>query len=94
ATLPGCPDLVFPKYQTVVQVQGCFWHRHRGCRFAYTPSSNRGFWARKFSENVARDQRNGLQLRRLGWRVLTVWECELTDTRLHRLARSIRSGAR
>ncbi len=75
-TLPGHPDIVLPKYRTVVLVHGCFWHRHKGCRFAYTPKSRVAFWNAKFQANVDRDHRNARELRRLGWKVVTVWECE------------------
>ena len=74
--LPGRPDLVFPRYRTVVFVHGCFWHRHLGCQYAYTPKTRVKFWAGKFSQNVARDRRNEEALARLGWRVLVIWECE------------------
>lgn len=77
--LPGSPDIVLPKYETVIFVHGCFWHRHRKCRFAYTPKSRVEFWQRKFDENVKRDQRVYRQLRRMGWRVVVVWECQTTD---------------
>jgi len=74
--LPGRPDIVLPKHSTVVFVHGCFWHRHQGCRFAYTPKSRVAFWNEKFRTNVGRDRRNLRDLRRLGWKVVTVWECE------------------
>lgn len=77
--LPGRPDVVLPKYGTVVLVHGCFWHRHTGCPFAYTPKSRTAFWSRKFASNVARDRRNTGALQRAGWRVIVVWECELKD---------------
>lgn len=77
--LPGRPDIVLPKYNAVILVHGCFWHRHKGCRFAYKPKSRVEFWEKKFSENVARDQSNAKALRKLGWRSLTVWECETKD---------------
>lgn len=77
--LPGCPDVVLPRHRVVVFVHGCFWHRHRGCRFAYTPKSNRTFWSEKFEKNVGRDSRNANELRRLGWRVVVVWECQTVD---------------
>ena len=73
--LPGRPDLVFPRRRLAVFVHGCFWHRHDGCRYAYTPKSRVDFWMRKFAENVARDRRNEEALRELGWRVLVIWEC-------------------
>ena len=74
--LPGRPDLVFPKHQLAVFVHGCFWHRHDGCRYAYTPKSRVAFWTNKFAGNIARDQRNEEALRNLGWQVLVIWECE------------------
>ena len=77
--LPGRPDVVLTRYKTVVFVHGCFWHRHPGCSFAYTPKSRKEFWARKFSSNIARDLRVIRTLQTLGWRVLVVWECELRD---------------
>ena len=77
--LPGSPDVVFPRYRTVVFVHGCFWHRHDGCRYAYRPKSRIQFWTKKFEENVVRDARNEMALRNLGWRVLVIWECETKD---------------
>ena len=74
--LPGCPDLVLPRYRAVVFVHGCFWHRHPGCRMATKPKSNTVFWTRKFRMNVARDKRAKVELELAGWNVLTVWECE------------------
>jgi DNA mismatch endonuclease (patch repair protein) len=75
--LPGCPDIALPKHRTVVFVHGCFWHRHRHCRFAYTPKSRSDFWEAKFRSNVERDRRKTRELRRLGWQVVTIWECEV-----------------
>lgn len=74
--LPGRPDIVLTRWKTVVFVHGCFWHRHAGCRFAYTPKSRIEFWSAKFAGNVERDARATATLRREGWRVITVWECE------------------
>ena len=90
--LPGRPDLVFPRHRLAVFVHGCFWHRHEGCRYAYTPKSRVAFWTRKFAGNVARDRRNEDALRDLGWRVLIVWECEARDSEAvgMRLARCVR----
>jgi len=79
--LPGRPDIVLPKYRTVVFVHGCFWHRHSGCAFAYTPKSRVSFWHKKFSMNVDRDERTAISLRAMGWRVITVWECEVRSHR-------------
>lgn len=74
--LPGKPDLVFPKHRAVIQVHGCFWHRH-GCDKTSIPSSNSEFWQKKFERNVERDREVELQLRELGWRVGVVWECAI-----------------
>ena len=92
--LPGRPDIVLPKYRTVVEVRGCFWHRHEGCRFAYMPKSNREFWESKLNGNRERDRRNLRELARLGWRAIEVWECELEEDRiLERLPTMIRAPA-
>lgn len=74
--LPGCPDLVFPKYRTVVFVHGCFWHRHAGCSKATTPKTNVEYWGAKFERNLERDTWAIQALEKAGWRVLTVWECD------------------
>lgn len=74
--LPGQPDIVLPKYRTVVEVRGCFWHRHQGCKFTTMPSSNIDFWQEKFKRNVERDERNAEELKCLGWHLIIVWECE------------------
>lgn len=75
--LPGHPDIVLPKYKTVIEVRGCFWHRHPGCRQATMPSSNVEFWQKKFKRNVDRDKKTEKQLNELGWNLIVVWECEL-----------------
>src|SRR5580698_7634203 len=74
--LPGCPDLVFPSRRKVVFVHGCFWHGHEGCAVANMPKSRSDFWAEKFKRNQVRDAKNNKALKKDGWRVLTVWECE------------------
>ncbi|MEO0453639.1 MAG: very short patch repair endonuclease [Verrucomicrobiota bacterium] len=85
--LPGKPDIVLPKYNTVIFVHGCFWHRHRGCKEATTPKTRTDFWLDKFEKNTRRDKANQRALRKQGWKVLIVWECqikaqELLTTRL------------
>lgn len=77
--LPGRPDLVFPRCRSVVFVHGCFWHGHSDCRIANQPKSNSAFWVNKFKMNQARDTRSILQLEDAGWRVMVVWECELSS---------------
>ncbi len=80
--LPGTPDLVFPARHKVVFVNGCFWHRHVGCRYAYSPKTNVEFWEAKFAANVARDSRVLRELDDLGWSALTIWECETANLEL------------
>jgi DNA mismatch endonuclease, patch repair protein len=93
--LPGRPDLILPKYGTVVFVHGCFWHRHKNCRFAYTPKTHRTFWKAKLLGNAERDERMTEALIALGWRFLTIWECEITRSRmLERLVNAIKRGRR
>lgn len=75
--LPGCPDLVLPKYRTCIFVNGCFWHGHRGCRYATRPKSNAEFWQNKIRNNIRRDELSVQTLETMGWKVITVWECEL-----------------
>ena len=74
---PGKPDILLPKYRTVIFVHGCFWHRHTGCMDATTPKTGTEWWEAKFTGSVERDQRNQRSLRKEGWRVIVVWECEL-----------------
>ena len=77
--LPGRPDIVLSRYCTVIFVHGCFWHRHKSCKQASTPKTNRAFWEDKFQKNVARDVRNDELLKKKGWKTLLVWECETRD---------------
>lgn len=74
--LPGTPDIVLPRLGKIVLVHGCFWHRHRGCALAREPRSNKKYWAPKLDGNARRDQKNARLLRRDGWRLMTVWECQ------------------
>ena len=77
ARLPGKPDIVLPKYKTVIFVNGCFWHKHEGCKYFVWPKNNAEFWKEKITGNVIRDQENYKNLCALGWRIITIWECEL-----------------
>jgi DNA mismatch endonuclease (patch repair protein) len=77
--LPGRPDITLPKHRAVIEVQGCFWHRHKNCEFCTEPASNSGFWKAKFDETVERDKRNLAALQKLGWRVAIVWECSVKE---------------
>lgn len=76
-TLPGTPDIVLPKYRTVIFVNGCFWHGHKGCKYYTTPSTNVEFWTDKVSKNKERDALNNQRLESLSWSIITIWECEL-----------------
>jgi DNA mismatch endonuclease, patch repair protein len=77
--LPGKPDVILPKWRTIVMIHGCFWHRHAGCRKATTPKTKRSFWKKKFDANVKRDRRVHAELEGLGWRICVVWQCELAS---------------
>ncbi|WP_281519685.1 very short patch repair endonuclease [Acidaminococcus timonensis] len=78
--LPGTPDIVLPKYKTVIFVNGCFWHRHKGCKYTTTPSTHQDFWQKKFAANVSNDKKHYRQLKDLGWHVIVLWECEIEHT--------------
>jgi DNA mismatch endonuclease (patch repair protein) len=87
AGLPGRPDIVLPKFRAVIQVHGCFWHRHAGCRFCTTPASNSPFWSEKFSRTIERDRITTNQLLEAGWRVAIVWECAVDGNDVNAAAR-------
>ena len=74
---PGKPDIVLPKYHTIIFVHGCFWHRHEGCKQATTPKSRTDFWLEKFQKNVQNDAKHIQELKNMGWKVIVLWECEL-----------------
>ena len=77
--LPGSPDIVLPKYKTVIFVHGCFWHRHKNCKYATSPKTREEFWENKFKQNVERDKNNFKELKNLNWKVLVLWECEINE---------------
>ncbi len=77
ADMPGKPDIVLPKYKTVIFIHGCYWHRHAGCKNCTTPGTNRAFWLEKFEKNVQNDSKNQQELKFAGWKVLILWECEI-----------------
>lgn len=90
--LPGKPDFVLSKYHAVIFVNGCFWHRHSGCKRATTPKTNEEYWIAKFQRNVERDAAEYEALKNLGWRVFVIWECQLgtdADFRLNALIKEI-----
>ena len=75
--LPGTPDIVLPKYKTVIFVNGCFWHGHEGCKYFVWPKNNAEFWHKKIRDNILRDQKKVQALDLLGWKVIVVWECKI-----------------
>ena len=77
SSLPGKPDIVLPKYKTCIFVNGCFWHKHEGCKYFAWPKNNADFWKKKINDNADRDLRQQQELQNLGWKVIVVWECEL-----------------
>ena len=93
--LPGKPDIVLPKYKTVVFVNGCFWHKHEGCKYFVWPKTNVEFWKQKIDSNIVRDKKQYEELRNDGWYIIIVWECELKKKQksetLERLADKIKS---
>ena len=94
---PGTPDIVLPKYKTVIFINGCFWHGHSGCKYFVVPKSNTEFWQNKIAANIARDDEKIAQLLRMNWKVITVWECEIKPKQrsgtLTRLVQQIREQA-
>jgi DNA mismatch endonuclease (patch repair protein) len=88
--IPGSPDIVASDHSRAIFVHGCFWHRHPGCRASSTPTQNADFWQDKFATNVRRDRRNARELRKLGYRVMTVWECQTkSEAKLVQLERRL-----
>lgn len=75
--LPGKPDLVFPKYKTVILVHGCYWHGHKNCKYFVPPKTKTEWWLNKIGKNIERDEENLRKLQQLGWKCIIVWECEL-----------------
>jgi len=78
---PGKPDIVLPKYKTVIFINGCFWHGHKNCEKAKLPETNYNFWKNKIEGNIERDKRNYEQLKNLGWNVIVLWQCQLNNKR-------------
>ncbi len=76
---PGTPDIVLPKYHTAIFVHGCFWHQHKNCKNATRPKTNTEFWNKKLERNILNDQKHLRELREQGWKVITIWECELEN---------------
>jgi DNA mismatch endonuclease (patch repair protein) len=86
----GQPDIVLKKYNSVIFVDGCFWHRHKGCKYAYTPKSREDFWNTKFRNNIKRDKTVNAELKNCGWNVYRIWECEINENNLDSLVKKIK----
>lgn len=93
-SLPGCPDIVFPSRRRIILVNGCFWHGHECPRGSRVPKTNRQYWERKIARNRQRDAANLVELRALGWRVLTLWECEIKSVCVASLRRFLGKAGR
>ena len=88
------PDIVLPKYKTCIFVNGCFWHKHEGCKYFVWPKNNAEFWKKKITGNVERDLRQQNELRLLGWKVVVIWECELKKDRFNETMASVEDKIR
>ncbi len=87
--LPGKPDIVLPKYKTVIFIHGCFWHGHENCSYYVIPKTRTDWWLEKINKTIALDKNRYIELNASGWKVITIWECELKQNRLERLIKLI-----
>ena len=87
--LPGTPDVVLPKYNTVIFIHGCFWHKHKNCKKAQLPETRKDFWEKKINGNVKRDKKNIRQLKEAGWNVIVFWQCKLGKKQLEKWQNSL-----
>ena len=94
STLPGKPDIVLPKYKTCLFVNGCFWHKHEGCKYFVWPKNNAEFWKKKINGNVERDLQQQTLLREQGWNVIVVWECEIRKDRFDNTMATVEKAIR
>ena len=88
--LPGKPDIVLKKYMTAIFVDGCYWHRHQGCKLAYNPKSRQEFWQSKFENNVRRDQEVNRLFENIPWNIVRIWQCEVNEKSMTELAKKIK----
>lgn len=85
--LPGTPDIVFKKFKTIININGCYFHGHKGCKLATTPATRTEFWKNKIESNVVRDKKNEKELKSLGWNVIKIWECEIEPRKKYSIKR-------
>ena len=90
--LPGSPDIVLPKYKTVIFVHGCFWHRHEGCKYATNPKTRESFWNKKFEDNKKRDICNQVNLLSMGWKYIIVWECQMQNKNINDVQKFLKTN--
>lgn len=83
--LPGSPDIVLPRYKIAIFVHGCFWHGHKDCKYSRLPTTRNKFWKDKIKRNTERDEKKNSELKTLGWKVVTIWQCEIKNTELARI---------
>ena len=88
-TLPGKPDLVLPKYKTVIFIHGCFWHGHKGCKYYVVPKTRTDWWLQKINGNIANDEKAVKALKKDGWKIITIWECELKRDKLENTLKKV-----
>ncbi|GAB4286299.1 MAG: DNA mismatch endonuclease Vsr [Ignavibacteriaceae bacterium] len=92
--LPGKPDVVLPKYRTVIFIHGCFWHGHKNCKYFVVPKTRTKWWINKIEGNRLNDKRNNAQLRKAGWKIITLWECQLKPKKVLKTLLKLESGIR
>tara|TARA_Y100000741_G_C17834104_1_gene387745 strand:+ start:107 stop:514 length:408 start_codon:yes stop_codon:yes gene_type:complete len=90
--LPGRPDIVLRKYKTAIFVDGCYWHRHQGCKLAYKPKSRKKFWQSKFESNIKRDQEVNKLFDDISWKIIRIWQCKINEENLTILAKNIKNN--
>ena len=90
-SLPGKPDIVLPKYKTVIFVHGCYWHGHENCKYFVVPKTRTQWWLNKINGNIANDAKAAKALKKEGWKVITVWECQLKPAKVERTLQSLRN---
>jgi DNA mismatch endonuclease (patch repair protein) len=92
--LPGKPDIVLPKYKTVIFIHGCFWHGHKNCKYFVVPKTRTEWWLNKIEGNRLNDKRNSTKLRKAGWKIITLWECQLKPKKVLKTLLKLESGIR
>ena len=87
--LPGKPDIVLPKYKTIIFIHGCFWHGHKNCKYFVVPKTRTEWWLNKINKNIVNDKKNITELRKLGWRIIQIWECNIKPLKREKTLRNL-----